>query len=272
MGKLIGDLFSGYTYLTDEDDIKTHNIMSDIINNVVEKERQKERNNMKTKDIYALAQGNGFGTLAFGNVELPIRITKIDCDNRPYSISETKIECEVLHVTDYTRRNGKSMMQHRSDLIKNVYFNNPVTVVIWTDGSKTIVKANGDEPYDPEKGLAMAISKKFMGDNETKSNYYDVFKKWLPKPKKNPEPIGKVVSVREEDGGIRFTVDVDSEKWKIWTTYLDTETGEIIGRSVHPVNYTRKASAERRAKQVWGDNPNATWIVSKTNPWETEEK
>ena len=61
--------------------------------------------------------------------------------------------------------------------IRDVYFNDPVTVVIWNDGTKTIVRAK-NESYDPEKGLAMTICKKVMGN---KGNYYEIFKEWLPK-------------------------------------------------------------------------------------------
>ena len=61
--------------------------------------------------------------------------------------------------------------------IKKVKFNPPATIVFWTDNTKTVVKCNGED-YDPEKGLAMCISKKVLGD---KGNYYEVFKQWLPK-------------------------------------------------------------------------------------------
>lgn len=61
--------------------------------------------------------------------------------------------------------------------IKNVKFNPPATIVFWTDNTKTVVKCSGED-YDPEKGLAMCICKKVLGD---KGNYYEVFKKWLPK-------------------------------------------------------------------------------------------
>ena len=61
--------------------------------------------------------------------------------------------------------------------IKNVIFNEPATIVMWSDGTKTVVKCQEGEGYDPEKGLAMAISKKVLGN---KGNYYEVFKKWLP--------------------------------------------------------------------------------------------
>lgn len=66
--------------------------------------------------------------------------------------------------------------------IKNVVFNDPATIVEWKDGSKTVVKTQDGEHYDPEKGLAMAISKKAMGN---KRDYYHVFKHYLKKVSKD---------------------------------------------------------------------------------------
>ena len=62
--------------------------------------------------------------------------------------------------------------------IKKVIFNDPATIVFWSDGTKTVVKCGNNDAFDPEKGLAMAISKKFF---DNMGYYYDVFKKWLPK-------------------------------------------------------------------------------------------
>lgn len=59
-------------------------------------------------------------------------------------------------------------------VIKKVIFNDPATIVMWTDGTKTVVKAQ-DEGFDPEKGLAMAIAKKALGNQ---GNYFDEIKKW----------------------------------------------------------------------------------------------
>ena len=72
--------------------------------------------------------------------------------------------------------------------IKKVKFNPPATIVFWTDNTKTVVKCNGED-YDPEKGLAMCISKKFLGD---KGNYYEVFKKWLPKEEDTESNLPKI--------------------------------------------------------------------------------
>lgn len=69
--------------------------------------------------------------------------------------------------------------------IKRVLFNNPATIVFWADGDKTVVKCQNGEPYDPEKGLAMAISKKALGNDR---DYYHVFKKWMKKCE-STEPV-----------------------------------------------------------------------------------
>lgn len=63
--------------------------------------------------------------------------------------------------------------------IRKVIFNDPATIVFWEDGTKTVVKC-ADKVFDPEKGLAMAISKKVYGN---KGNYYNNFRKFLPEMK-----------------------------------------------------------------------------------------
>ena len=87
--------------------------------------------------------------------------------------------------------------------IKNVIFNDPATIVFWNDNTKTVVKAQ-NEPFDPEKGLAMAICKRALGN---KFIYYNEFKKWLPK-EKNETIIGKVITSEATNDGILVTAEV----------------------------------------------------------------
>lgn len=75
--------------------------------------------------------------------------------------------------------------------IEKVIFNDPCTIILWSDKTKTVVKCGEDEEYDPEKGMAIAISKKFLGN---KGNYYETFKKWLPEEEK---PIEINVSFKD---------------------------------------------------------------------------
>ena len=78
-----------------------------------------------------------------------------------------------------TRKVAYNSMWKRTK-IKNVIFNDPATIVFWSDGTKTVVKCGKNDIYDPEKGLAMAVAKKYLGTNKSHSNYMDEFKKWLP--------------------------------------------------------------------------------------------
>ena len=61
--------------------------------------------------------------------------------------------------------------------IKTVHFNDPMTIVLWEDGTKTMVKCQDGDTYSEELGLAMCIAKKALGN---KGNFNEVFKKWLP--------------------------------------------------------------------------------------------
>lgn len=78
------------------------------------------------------------------------------------------------------------------DLIENVIFSGPCTIVKWSDGDKTIVRCE-NEDFDKEKGLAMAIVKKFFGTNESKSNYNDIFKKWIQEEKEESSEKHEVI-------------------------------------------------------------------------------
>ena len=90
--------------------------------------------------------------------------------------------------------------------IKNVIFNDPATIVFWEDGTKTVVKCQDGDEFDPEKGLAMAIVKKAYGN---KGNYCNKLKKWLPKE----EPVDTDNSLRSIFVPQEFTFTIDSSKF-----------------------------------------------------------
>jgi hypothetical protein len=61
--------------------------------------------------------------------------------------------------------------------IRDVIFNDPATIVLWADGTKTVVKCQEDDVYSEEVGLALCFAKKALGN---KGNFNEVFKKWIP--------------------------------------------------------------------------------------------
>ena len=86
-------------------------------------------------------------------------------------LMERNIKRDVISIFDIKSKTPVGIVPD----IKNVIYNGPATIVIWADDTKTIVKAQSGELVDYEKGLAMAIAKKALGNQ---GNYYDTFKKW----------------------------------------------------------------------------------------------
>lgn len=112
-----------------------------------------------------------------------VKDTYIDCKVRNDSLSA--LSEAVYFMTNYDAGGFAKLIKpvdkKLETRIKDVIFNPPATIVKWDDGTKTVVKVQNGEDYDPEKGLAMAISKKALGN---KREYYHTFLHWLKKYEK----------------------------------------------------------------------------------------
>lgn len=89
-----------------------------------------------------------------------------------FSYANPDKEANFIHMYPIMRTGRINITM--GSFIKDVIFNDPATIVFWTDGSKTVVKCQKGETFDPEKGLAMAISKKVLGNDY---GYYETFAK-----------------------------------------------------------------------------------------------
>lgn len=124
------------------------------------KERIKEKEMKYTKQTYVMA--------------------KKDADYLNYGVADVMATMAL---------NRKLTPSTKLPEIKKVVFNKPATIVIWADDTKTVVKAQNGETFDPEKGLAMAITKKALGNE---GNYYDIIKKYIyPDTKQKEEEHSK---------------------------------------------------------------------------------
>ena len=106
-----------------------------------------------------------------------LRPYSVEATHDPHVRNEVTYSIEGVEWERYEQYWGLWQAQARLPRITNVIFNGPATIVFWTDNTKTVVKCQEGDDFDPEKGLAMAISKKYFGN---KSNYCNIFKKWLP--------------------------------------------------------------------------------------------
>lgn len=120
-----------------------------------------------------------------------------NCGNCEYtglsSLSTPCCNCRNFSnwIPDYRMRNRYTPNQLREmtlgrpkpvPVIKDVIFNPPATIVKWGDGTKTVVKCQEGDEFDPEKALAMAIAKKAMGNT---GSYFNHIKKWAQKYEAN---------------------------------------------------------------------------------------
>jgi hypothetical protein len=91
-------------------------------------------------------------------------------------IAAKYMENDIATIKRFFSDNKAYLIKTDPFAIKQVIFNDPATIVLWADGTKTVVKCQNNDEYDPEKGLAMCIAKKALGN---KGNYYNSFIKWL---------------------------------------------------------------------------------------------
>lgn len=135
--------------------------------------------------------------------------------------------------------------------ILRIVFNGPATIVEWADDTKTVVKCT-NEDFDPEKGVAMAIAKKVLGN---RGNYFYIFEKWVPKQNSGRFPweklgdkcaLGKII---ETENINRFYIELPDGYRLIF------EDGEYSGR------YNPESESDVTAPVT--DNTNAPFIAGK---------
>ena len=157
--------------------------------------------------LYALANQKGPATVNAGGLSIPVKImdiqhestwTKDECTFKCMVVNPDQIKPDrvggycapserYVNPTDYVRAALTHAAAHQKASkpahsanpfeIKKVYFNNPVTVVLWADGTKTIVRCQEGDVYSKETGLALCFTKKALGN---KGNFNDVFHEWIP--------------------------------------------------------------------------------------------
>lgn len=131
----------------------------------------------------------GKGVLVFGETNIPVAIDRVQtsCDEL------AEIECHqvgAVYMDTGANRPKKDYSKcyrgwFDNFAIRQVIFNDPATIVIWADGTKTVVKCQDGDVYSEEVGLAMCFMKKALGN---KGNFNEVFKKYIPE-KEEEEPI-----------------------------------------------------------------------------------
>lgn len=89
--------------------------------------------------------------------------------------------------------------------VKDITVKKGVTTLVWSDGDVTMVSCGVEDDFDLEKGIAMAVAKKFLGTNKSKSNFNDEIHrlmdiaeaKYVKRQEKEAKKIAKKVAADE---------------------------------------------------------------------------
>ena len=139
-------------------------------------------------------------------------VNYIDIDCRTYAAGCAPTE--VVGVADDIPRKGYKMIY-----ITKVIFNNPATVIFWSDNTKTVVTCQKGDTYSKEMGLAMCICKKSLGNS---SSFNNVFKKHIPEYGDNP--VKSTLYLEEDHKVFRYK----GGEWKKLTDDSATKVQERI--------------------------------------------
>jgi len=149
--------------------------------------------------------------------------------------------------------------------VKDIKFSGPATIVFWKDGTKTVVKCQEGEHYDPKDGIEYALFKKIAGGTSNQASkmakkYDEWLEKWIPEDLKEE-------TIQEEPTS-------DYEFMKEASDYLAEEMkkrlvglGELADTVKAATDRVRAATEEvRKAKDLYFREH------SNDKPEETEEK
>lgn len=123
---------------------------------------------------------NGENALCFlkdnmGN-EVPLRVRGIESSCNVYGEIDVKVnafydrDLEEKMKSGNTFKISQSRMWGRELHKTQVIYNPPATIVLWADGTRTVVKCSPKDIYDPEKGLALCYMKKALGNTSRALN------------------------------------------------------------------------------------------------------
>lgn len=66
---------------------------------------------------------------------------------------------------------------------RKVIYNPPATIILWTDGRKTVVKCSEDDAYDPITGFLLCCLKHFLGADEDPAVFHRFLREHAPSEK-----------------------------------------------------------------------------------------
>ena len=116
--------------------------------------------------------------------------------------------------------------------VKKVIYNPPATIILWSDGSKTMAKCDGEDKYSKEVGFMLCVLKKKYGNRAVK-NMFDRYVYNTPEANykgavvieekpcfRKPKVHKKRIQVERPSYCVKF-VDEDWDRWDTLANVLE---------------------------------------------------
>jgi len=115
----------------------------------------------------------GFRTNDFGgNIEQIVYDVHLDGDKKHLSFDSRYVNA-ISSAIDYNQMYRRAEMKTIKDGIEKVIFNGDRTIIIWSSGTKTIVKCADDENFDYYSGFCAAVTKKIFGSTTNAQRFME---------------------------------------------------------------------------------------------------
>lgn len=99
----------------------------------------------------------------------------MDVDVSDIHMEGTIDELVEVSINGYIKRHEHSIPNNLK--VKRVIWNKPATIVLWKDGTKTVVKCDERDEYNKRYGFLLCCLKKALGNTSRGLN--DMLHKWL---------------------------------------------------------------------------------------------
>lgn len=114
---------------------------------------------------------------------------------------------------------------------KKVRFSGPATIILWEDGTKTVVKCQEEDVWDDDVGIAMCYLKKMLGN---KGNFNNIFREAM-----------KVAEVQYKKEELVSSTAIEGESY--YSSALDS-----MKQNINEINDFMKDAADALNKALGG--------------------
>ena len=108
------------------------------------------------------------------------------------------VDTVVIDGVRFVKEGAPAATENKMPVVKNCYFSDDRTIVLWDDGTKTVVQCQPGDQFDPEKGIFAAIAKRAYGNT---GKFNDVMRtandmgeyNFIKEMAKNPDAMTKLI-------------------------------------------------------------------------------